>query len=86
MKIIGIPAVKPSKLSFTSGNVSLYSDFDGTYFPSSHSKLHNISERDTEVLNKYFQNLCLFFENKKIILLSILQQEELSVSLKLLPD
>ncbi len=48
MKIIGIPAVKPSKLSFTSGNVSLYSDFDATYFPSSHSKLHNISERDTE--------------------------------------
>lgn len=65
MKIIGIPAVNPSKLSFTSGNISLYSDFDGTYFPSSHSKLHNISGKDTEVLNKYFQNLCLFFENKK---------------------
>lgn len=65
MKIIGISAINASNPQFTAGNLSLYSDFDGTYFPSSHSKLHNISERDTEVLNKYFQNFCLFLENKK---------------------
>lgn len=65
MKIIGISAINASNPQFTAGNISLYSDFDGTYFPSSHSKLHNISERDTEVLNKYFQNFCLFLENKK---------------------
>lgn len=39
---------------FTAGRIELYSDFDGTYFPFRHSKLHNISENETEYLNKYF--------------------------------
>lgn len=50
---------------FTAGRIEFYSDFDGTYFPFRHSKLHNISENETEYLNKYFQNLNSFFYSKK---------------------
>ncbi len=51
--------------AFTAGRIEFYLDFDGTYFPFRHSKLHNISENETEYLNKYFQNLNSFFNSKK---------------------
>lgn len=65
MKINGVYYSNVSKMAFTAGNVFLYSDFDGTFFPLRHSQLHKISENDAEGLRRYFQNFGLFLENKK---------------------
>jgi len=43
-------------ISFTSGKVSLYSDFDGTYFPVQHSEMHSLKPENAVELKNYFNN------------------------------
>lgn len=57
--------IQNSKISFTSGKVQLYSDFDGTYFPEMQSNLHDIKPERTNELNKNLRSFNDFFENTK---------------------
>lgn len=51
--------------TFTAGQINLYSDFDGTYFPEQHSNLHNISTQEKINLGKYFNAFSNFLEKTK---------------------
>ena len=51
-----VDCIKNNKINFTAGQVSLYSDFDGTYFPGKHSELEGISPERTRELKDYFDN------------------------------
>lgn len=42
------------QIYFTAGQVNLYSDFDGTYFPAKHSEFHNVSDEQKHSLQSYF--------------------------------
>ncbi len=50
-----------NKVSFKAGKVDLYSDFDGTYCPASHSSLHDINAN--EFMKKYCQKMDSFFKS-----------------------
>lgn len=45
-----------NNVSFTAGKVSLYSDFDGTYFPVQHSEMHDLKPENAVELKNYFNN------------------------------
>lgn len=62
MKIINL---NQAKISFTAGKVSVYSDFDGTYFPESQFALQDIKPERVNELNEHFKNFNRFFENTK---------------------
>lgn len=60
-----VDCIKNNNLSFTAGKVSLYSDFDGTYFPEWQPNLYDITPERVNELNTHFDSFNNFFENTK---------------------
>lgn len=57
MRVSGIN----NKIVFTAGKVDLYSDFDGTYCPATHSSLHNPNANS--FMPEYCNKISKFFQN-----------------------
>jgi len=54
-----------NSVSFGTGNVNLYVDFDNTYCPVSHENLHNISALSSPKFVKYCSNFRQFLNNTR---------------------
>lgn len=66
MKVNCITSLKSNQtVNFTAGKVDVYSDFDGTYFPEKHSRMHDLPQEDNVKLKDYFKVLKKFFNNTK---------------------
>ncbi len=65
MRIKSVLASNAGVQTFTAGKVNVYSDFDGTYFPSSHSRINNLQYGHAKWLNEYFYDFGNFLNNSK---------------------
>ena len=63
MRIKSVLASNVGVQTFTAGKVNVYSDFDGTYFPSSHSRINNLQYGHAKWLNEYFYDFGNFLNN-----------------------